>query len=395
MKLDTKTVAGLTLPAGKTDMIVFDTALTGFGYRLRASGTEIRKSWIAQYRRAGASRRMLLGSAEVLTADQARTAAKKVLAAVALGEDPQAEKTSRRSADKFTFADLVREFLAIKEMSVRPHTLIEMRRYLQGPYFKQLHAMPADTVSRKDIAALLLTITRGSGTASATWAHAAISGLFKWALGQGLVELSPTIGVNRPKKAPSRARVLSDTELATIWHATGDDDFGRVVRLLILLGQRRSEVGGMTWRELDLERGLWTIPGARTKNSRPHTLPLPALAADIIANVPQMVGRDILFGERANSGFTAWSHGKRALDIRLGDRVENWTLHDLRRSCATRMCDLGVAPHVVEQILNHQSGHRAGIVGVYNRSSYAREVRAALALWNDHIRTLVGGSNEG
>src|SRR5262245_49033795 len=128
MKLDAKTVAGLTLPAGKTDAIHFDSALPGFGFRLRASGDDIRKSWIAQYRRAGATRRMLLGSAEVLTADQARAAAKKVLAAVALGEDPQAEKTARRSADKFTFTALAEEFLAAKQGSVRARTLIEAKR---------------------------------------------------------------------------------------------------------------------------------------------------------------------------------------------------------------------------------------------------------------------------
>ena len=142
--------------------------------------------------------------------------------------------------------------------------------------------------------------------------------------------------------------------------------------------------------ELDLERGTWTIPGRRTKNGRPHTLPLPAIASTIVTSTPRMAERGHLFGSRAH-GFTSWAHSKRDLDIRLGDRVEAWTLHDLRRSCATRMCDLGVQPHVVEQILNHQSGHRAGIVGVYNRSCYEREVRAALGLWNDHIRALVEG----
>jgi len=390
MKLDAKTVAGLALPAGKTDVIHFDSALPGFGFRLRASGNDVRRSWIVQYRRAGTSRRLLLGSAEVLSADQARAAAKTVLAKIALGEDPQADKVSRRSADKLTFAALAEEFLASKEMTVRSHTLTEMRRYLQGPYFKALHNMPADTVGRKDIAARLLVITRESGAATATWAHAAVSGLFRWALGQGLVEANPTVGVNRPKKAPPRERVLSDVELAAIWHALEDDDFGRIVRLLMLLGQRRSEIGGMAWGELDLERGTWTIPGRRTKNGRPHTLPLPAIASTIITSTPRMAERDHLFGSRAH-GFTSWAHSKRDLDIRLGDRVEAWTLHDLRRSCATRMCDLGVQPHVVEQILNHQSGHRAGIVGVYNRSCYEREVRAALGLWNDHIRALVEG----
>jgi integrase len=395
MKLDAKTVAGLTLPAGKTDAIHFDGALPGFGFRLRAGAGDVRKSWIAQYRRAGATRRMLLGSAEVLTADQARAAAKKVLAAVALGEDPQAEKTARRSADKFTFAALAEEFLAVKETTLKPRTLTETRRYLRGPYFKPLHSMPADTVSRKDIAARLLVITRERGTTTALRARSVVSELFSWAMGQGLCETNPVIGTNRPKKPPPRERVLSDAELAAVWRgAVDDDDFGRIVRLLMLLGQRRSEVGSMTWHEVDLERGTWTIPSSRTKNARPHTLPLPPLAIDIITGTPRMVGRDVLFGERAGRGFTSWARPKKMLDVRLGDEVEAWTLHDLRRSCATRMCDLGVAPHVVEQILNHQSGHRAGIARVYNRSSYEREVKAALLLWDDHIRSIITEGGE-
>jgi integrase len=394
MKLDAKTVAGLSLPAGKTDIIHFDSALPGFGFRLRAGGDDVRKSWVAQYRRAGATRRMLLGSAEVLTADQARAAAKKVLAAVALGEDPQAEKTARRSADKFTFAALAEEFLAVKETTLKPRTLTETRRYLRGPYFKPLHSMPADTVSRKDVAARLLVITRESGVTTALRARSVISELYSWALGQGLSPENTVIGTNRPKKPPPRERVLSDPELASVWRAVDDDDFGRIVRLLMLLGQRRSEVGSMTWHELDLDRGTWTIPSSRTKNARPHTLPLPSLAIDIITGTPRMVGRDVLFGERAGRGFTSWARPKKMLDTRLGDKVETWTLHDLRRSFATRLCDLGVAPHVVEQILNHQSGHRAGIVGVYNRSSYEREVKAALLLWDDHVRSIITTDGE-
>src|SRR5262249_10288878 len=191
MKLDAKTISGLSLPAGKADTIHFDSALPGFGFRLRASGDDIRKSWIAQYRRAGATRRMLLGSAEVLSADQARAAAKKGLAAVALGEDPQAAKTARRSADKFTFAALAEEFLAVKETTFKPRTLTETRRYLRGPYFKQLHAMPADTVSRKDIAARLLVITRESGVTTALRVRSVVSELFSWAMGQGLCEANP------------------------------------------------------------------------------------------------------------------------------------------------------------------------------------------------------------
>jgi hypothetical protein len=112
---------------------------------------------------------------------------------------------------------------------------------------------------------------------------------------------------------------------------------------------------------------------------------------EVIESVPERFGRDCLFGDRAPSGFTGWPNGKRDLDARLGDQVRPWTLHDLRRSAATRMCDLGVMPHVVEQILNHHSGHRGGIVGVYNRSAYEGPVKAALGMWADHIRTLVEG----
>ena len=391
MRLDAKSVTGLKLPNGKADVIHFDSALPGFGFRLRASGNEVRKSWVLQYRRAGGTRRMLLGSAEVLTAEQARASAKKTLAAIALGQDPQAEKAARRSADKFTLAALIEDYLASKESSVRARTFIEVQRYLRGRYFKPLHGVPVDTIGLRDVAARLLVIARESGAVAAGNARSALNALYVWALANGLVQTNPVIGTARPKTPPARDRVLSDRELAAVWRAAGDDAFGRILKLLMLLGQRRTEVGAMAWSELDLEHGTWTIPAHRTKNHRAHTLPLSSLVLHIITSVPRVVGRDTLFGDRADSGLTGWARPKAGLDARLGDSVMPWTLHDLRRTLATRLCDLGTAPHVVEQILNHQSGHRAGIVGVYNRSSYEREVRAALALWTDHVRTLVEG----
>jgi integrase len=391
MRLDAKTVTGLRLPDGKADVIHFDSALPGFGFRMRASGNEVRKSWVVQYRRAGGTRRMLLGSAEVLTVEQARAAAKKTLAAIALGEDPQAEKAARRSADKFTLAAMIEDYLASKESSVRARTFTEVQRYLRGPYFKPLHGVPVDTIGLRDVAARLLVITRESGVVAAGNARSALNALYVWALANGLVQTNPVVGTARPKTPPARDRVLSDRELTAVWRAAGDDAFGRVLKLLMLLGQRRTEVGGMAWSELDLERGTWTIPAQRTKNHRAHMLPLSSLALQIITSVPRVVDRDTLFGDRADSGLTGWARPKAALDARLGDGIMPWTLHDLRRTLATRLCDLGTAPHVVEQILNHQSGHRAGIVGVYNRSSYANEVRAALGVWSDHIRALAEG----
>src|SRR5262249_8131138 len=135
-----------------------------------------------------------------------------------------------------TFAALAEEFLAVKETTLKPRTLTETRRYLRGPYFKPLHNMPADTVSRKDIAARLLAITRECGATTALRARSVISELFSWAMGQGLCETNPVIGTNRPKKPSPRSRVLNDSELASVWRAVDDDDFGRIVRLLLLLG---------------------------------------------------------------------------------------------------------------------------------------------------------------
>jgi integrase len=391
MKLDSKTVARLALPTGKTDVIHFDGALPGFGLRLRSGGDQVRKSWIVQYRRAGRTRRLLLGSAEVLSAEQARTAAKKALGAVATGSDPQADRTARRDRDQFTFRAVADDYLGAKRPTVRPRTFVEMQRYLCGPYFKALHSVPVDQITRRDVAARLLVIGRECGVVTALRARSHISSFFAWGIAQGLMDSNPVVGAGQLKPPPPRDRVLDDAELSAIWRACEDDDFGKIVRLLIMLGARRTEIGGLRWSELDLNHGVWVLPKERAKNAREHQLPLPVLALSILETVPRVMNRDCLFGERSGGGFTLWAHAKAALDARLGDQVRKWTLHDIRRSFATRLCDLGTAPHVVEQILNHQSGHRAGVVGTYNRSSYANEVRAALALWSDHIRTLIEG----
>ncbi len=206
----------------------------------------------------------------------------------------------------------------------------------------------------------------------------------------GLCESNPTIASAQPQESKPRERVLSDSELAAIWNAAGDDEYGKVVKLLILLGTRRAEVGDMAWPEIDLDRATWTIPSSRTKNHRQHVLPLMPTALDIIKSVPKMVSRDQLFGARSH-GFTSWVQGKVALDERSGVTEPPWTIHDIRRSVATGLADLGVQPHVIEAVLNHYSGHRAGVAGTYNRSPYEREVRNALATWHDHLRTIIAG----
>jgi integrase len=393
MKFTAKTIAALTLPSGKADHFEWDDDLPRFGYRLRASGDKVARSWVVQYRHAGQSRKMTFDP--VLTLEQAKGEAKRILALVALGQDPATEKKRKAAADRHTFKALAEQYLEAKESVVRPRTFTEWKRYLEGPYFKSLHNKPVDQITRKDIAACLLEIAKKHGQIAMARARSALSAMFSWAMENGLAENNPTIGTAKPKPPPERTRVLSDPELLLLWQATEEPTpFNRIVRILLLTGQRRSEVGGMAWPELgNLDRAEWVIPSERAKNGREHKVPLGSLALDIIRSVPQIIGRDLLFGARTDRGFTGWAEFKKALDRRLGDAVRPWTLHDLRRTCATRLCDLGIEPHHVEALLNHR-GHKAGVAGVYNKSRYERAVKNAIETWNRHILDLIEGRDE-
>jgi integrase len=391
MKLDANAVAALSL-GGKSDVIYFDSDLPGFGHRLRlGAGGRVMRSWVVQYKHAGRTRRFLVGSAEVLTAGRARAEAEKVLARITLGEDPQGEKSQRREDDRTTFAAVVEEYLTQKSTGkkpLRPRSMRETRRYLTGPYFKALHNTAIDRITRRDVALRVTAITNQSGSPTASRARAVLSALFTWAMKSGITENNPVLNTIEPADSTPRERTLNDAELAAIWDASGDDDYGKIIRLLVLTACRRAEIGDMRWSEFSKDGAAWTLPKERSKNGRAHTLPLPPLAQAIIASVPHMVGTDYLFGSRRGDGFRTWHRGKAALDARCG--VADWVVHDIRRTAATRMADIGIQPHIIETILNHV-GHRAGVAGVYNRSSYQREVRAALALWADHVRVLTEG----
>ena len=189
-----------------------------------------------------------------------------------------------------------------------------------------------------------------------------------------------------------------DEELAAIWNEAGDGDYGAIVRLLILTGQRREEVGGHDLgSEIDLEGATWRIGGERTKNGLAHDVPLSSRAVDILRAVNRRDGRALVFGSREGP-FQGWCNAKSALDsARVGRaraRAEPWRLHDIRRTVATRMADLGVQPHVIEAVLNHISGHKAGVAGVYNRATYAAEKRHALDLWAAHVADSSRGAGE-
>jgi integrase len=383
-KLDAKTSAALRLD-GKNDETFWDGEMKGFGLRLRRNSKsgKVKGTWMVQYRRAGVTRKIPLGAAAVVSPQAARKEANRILAEVQLGHDPQAQRSERRDRDRVQLRSVVEEYLDLVGKKLRAKTLYDNRRYLCGSYFKPLHEMPLDRITRRDVAARLVGITRAHSPAVAMAARAKLGAFFTWAMQMGLVESNPVIGTPKPERIVARERTLSDAELAAYYNALPvDSEYGRMVRLLILLGARRQEVGGMAWPELNIEAGSWTKPAHRTKNKRPHTLPLPSAALAIIRAVPRMVGRDQLFGIRAAQGFSNFNRVKAALDARSG--VVNARLHDIRRTLSTRLHDLGTAPHVVEEILAHRT-HRAGSAGAYNWSAYRDEVRAALEKWQRYV----------
>jgi integrase len=274
------------------------------------------------------------------------------------------------------------DYLTVQERTMKPRSLEESRRHLER-HWKPFHRLSLEGVSRPLIAARLRVIAEDSGPVAANRARSTLSAMYAWAIGEGLCEANPVIGVNKAAENKPRERVLSDAELVAIWKAAPDNAYGRIVRLLMLTAQRREEIGGLRWPEVTLDQSpMIMLPGSRTKNHRAHEVPLSGPAAAILEAQPRIVRRDIVFGG-GEGGYSGWSKSKAALDESCA--VKDWTLHDLRRTAATRMADLGVQPHIIEAVLNHISGHKAGVAGIYNRSSYAAEKRAALDLWANHL----------
>jgi len=185
--------------------------------------------------------------------------------------------------------------------------------------------------------------------------------------------------------------VLDDGELAAVWAACADDDFGAIVRLLILLGCRREEIGALAWSEIDLDSGVMIIPGTRTKNHRDLELTLPAVALDILMSRPRREGRKYVFGSRGGS-FSAWSYSTLRLNARItearGKPLTAWTIHDLDRTIRTGLGRLGVVPHIAELAINHTKG---GVEAIYDRHKYRREKAEALEAWAAHVLAAVEG----
>jgi integrase len=389
MKLTATTIASLQL-GDKTDLIAFDDKTSGLGFRLRRShdGKRVMRSWIFQYKRGGRSNRLTLGGFPALSAEAARKQAEKLRGRIASGEDPAADRRDRRAKDSVTMRSVVTEFLAAKAPDYAPKSFIEAERYLtQAPYFGGLHSRPLDAIELRDVAAAITRIKRESGNAAAQRARGVLVTFFVWAMRQGLCQANPVINTENPTTKP-RERVLTPDELVSIWKACGDDHYGKVIRLLILTGCRRAEIGDMAWSELDFERGTWTIPKARAKTDKARVIPLLPMMVAIIRSVPKLVSTDQIFGGGRSHGFTMWAIGKAALDARA--KVTDWVVHDVRRSVATLMSEqLAVQPHIVELVLGHE--FRTGVQARYNRAPYEAPIRDAYLRWHDYLKILIDG----
>ncbi len=388
MKLTKETLAKLKLEDGKSDQIWFDDDLPGFGVRLRAGGKAV---WIMQYRVGVQQRRETLGDIRKVDLEKARKEAKARFAAVTLGSDPAADKAQAKIKAKRTLGAIAEQYLAFKADKLRPKSLHETTRYLRKSW-KPLHGVPIHKIERGDVAVHLRRIASESGGVSANRAQTALSSMYTWAMKEGLTDSNPVVATNRPADEKPRERALTDAELAKIWNALPARDYGRIVKLLVLTGQRRDEIGGLRWSEIDFDKRLISLPASRTKNKLPHDIPLSDSAIDVLSECKRRDG-DFVFGATGKRSFCGYALGKRTLDKVIRPALAPWRIHDLRRTCTTGMAEkVGVQPHIVEAVLNHVSGHKAGVAGIYNKAVYAKEKREALTLWADYVRSIVEGA---
>jgi integrase len=320
----------------------------------------------------------VLGDVSAVSLEAARDAARQHAASVTQGANPSVQRKSKRGAA--TVLEVVEAYLRHASARQRPRSYKETERHLRQ-HAAPLHQERAEGVSRRDIAALLERVAKRSGPVAANRTRAALSAMWSWGLRTGLIETDSnpvTFTVRQVEK--SRERTLTDAELKAIWAATaGDGDYARIVRLALLTGCRREEIGGLCWEEVGDDWLL--IGGGRMKAGITHEVPLLSMIAESLPERPEKA-EGCVFGRRG-TGFSGWSKCKRALDAKLAEACADmtpWTLHDLRRTFSTKLHDAGVEPIVVEALLAHK---QQGIAGVYNRASFRDAKRAALTRWHE------------
>lgn len=378
MRLTDSSVAALKVPTRKSEIIAFDDSLPGFGVRVRRGGS---KRFIYQYKLNGSNRRVTFKEANV---KRARAAAQILAAKVTLGADPALEKEAAHDAAGDTFKRCLDRYLARPQGKRRERTLQEIRRHLERN-LAPLHRLHIKAIDRRRVADELMRLTEENGAVQSNRTRSSLSAFLNWCIGEGYIDVNVAAQTNKHEEI-ARSRVLSDSELRAIWRALPEPgDYRDLIRLLILTGQRLREIANLSWREVDLDKAIITLPPSRTKNHREHVVPLSAPALEILKG-RVCEERDLVFGN-GEHGYSGFSKAKHQLDEKAKLKVP-WVIHDIRRSVATGLAKL-VQPHMVECVLGHVGGFRAGVSGVYNLHAYEGEKRHALDLWGKHISGLV------
>ncbi|WP_245269263.1 tyrosine-type recombinase/integrase [Rhodomicrobium udaipurense] len=376
--------------------------MAGFGAKATPSGA---CTYLVQYRVGGRgtpTRRFTIGKHGALTPQQARDIAKEQQGEIKRGVDVAEHRRERREKlSGLTFADAVERYLSVHARPTRYWK--EKRARLCSPDTKSLRSRPLALVTRAHVAAVIDAV-EGRSTAAARLLFADIRPILAWALDRAMVETNPMEGMRGPATSDARDRVLSDDELRAFWQAASEQSwpFENIFKLLLLTAQRREEVAGVRWAELDLDAASWTIARERCKNGKEHLVDLHPSAVALLDPLGEAMAarvvrarawaaegsHDIVFTTTGATPVSGFSKAKERIDRRmrelLGDRFKPWRTHDLR-TAASGMAALGFQPHIIERVLNHVSGAQGGLVGVYQRHEYRDERRRAIMAWGDQV----------
>jgi integrase len=377
-KLTTKLLESLQ-PATGRRYEVRDEVVAGLHIRVSVTGIKV---WCLTAKVNDTARRIKIGSYPILSIADARERAREIQRDIQLGK--YTTKAEQRA--KQTIGDVIPQFINLYAKP-RNRSWKSTRQVLKK--FESLNAMPVDAVRRVDVVKILDDLIASGLTVGTNRALAAIKKLFAWCVDRGVIDHSPLVGLRAPAKEVSRDRVLSESEIVSCWRASEVEGFPfeQFAKILILTGQRRGEVAGMEWDEVDFDKATWTIPSKRAKNAKQHTVPLAPLAISILDGLPRFLNSKLLFTTTGATPVSGFGRLKWRLEKEVGGT--NWRFHDLRRTVATNMAMMGVLPHVIEAVLNHRSGIVSGVAAVYNRHAYLEEKRRALEGWAAKVATFV------
>lgn len=380
----------------------FDEVTTGLALRVSKSG---RKVWTCIYTspRDGKRARLTLGTYPATSLAAARGKAVEARGQVDAGKDPRGTMGAQATAG-MTVAGLAEAFLA-DPVRAALRSRSEIERRLRRNVLPVIGDVRIAELRRRDVRNVTDAMLRRGVTVEATRVFEDVRAMVRWAAEAEYLEANPLDGMGKPAAPTSRNRVLTDDEIATLWNGlpralARSPQCQWIIKLCLITAQRVGEVAGMRRDELDLAAREWRLPGERTKNDNPHTVPLSDLAIETILDALSAAGEGTAFVfPRGDASFSPVAVARTILraneaseDRPLGRfGIAPWSAHDLRRTVLTGMARLGVAPIVLGHIANHRSITRAGVtLAVYQQYSYGKEARAALDVWAERLRAIVG-----